>query len=86
MIHLGEQVYDSITGFSGVVIARFEYLYGCVRVQVQSKELKDGKPVEPQVFDEAQLIRMEAEANISVAAASTGGPRDAPPGRAVPRR
>lgn len=54
-IQLGSTVKDTISGFKGVAIGRCVWLYGCVRVIVQSQELKDSKPVEPQWFDEAQV-------------------------------
>lgn len=37
-IGLGEKVKDSITGFEGVVVARAEYLNGCVSYQVEGKD------------------------------------------------
>ena len=55
-IQLGDNVRDTISGFEGVATARVEYLYGCRRVTVTPRTIdKDGKPVEPQYFDEAQL-------------------------------
>ena len=53
---LGAEVKDKITGFSGVIMGRYEYLTGCRRYGLQAKKLKDGKPQEWQVFDEDQLI------------------------------
>lgn len=40
MVNLGQVVRDRITGYSGVVIGRTDWLYGCVRYGVQSTELK----------------------------------------------
>lgn len=54
-IELGSSVKDTISSFKGVAVGRCVWLYGCVRIIVQSPDLKDGKPVEPQWFDEAQL-------------------------------
>ena len=69
-IKLGSKVTDSITGMAGIAIARTDWLYGCVRYGVQPEELKDGKPVEAQWFDEAQLREYkESKKNRSV-----GGP------------
>lgn len=45
-IKVGDEVRDTITGFSGVVVCRSEWMYGCLRIAVQPRELKDGKPVE----------------------------------------
>lgn len=54
-INLGDKVKDRITGFTGIVVARTEWLYGCVRCTVQPQETKDGKPVDNQTIDEPQL-------------------------------
>lgn len=72
MVRLGSNVTDSITGFSGVVVSRTEYLHGCVRVGVEPTELKDGKPVDVQYFDEQRL---------GVSKAKRGGPGDVPKSR-----
>jgi hypothetical protein len=81
MINLGDRVRESITGFAGIVTARYEYLYGCVRVAVQPEKLaKDGKYQEALVFDEDQVVVVKANAVVGVAAKSkptTGGPRSA---------
>lgn len=56
---LGETVKDKITSFQGVVIARTEYLTGCNRYSIQTKDLHEGKPVEWQQFDEDQLEKVK---------------------------
>jgi len=55
MIDLGSKVKDMITGFTGIAIARTEWLYGCTRIVIESQELKDGKPVAPSWFDEQRV-------------------------------
>jgi hypothetical protein len=55
-VELGQTVKDAITGYEGVAVSITTYLHGCNRIRVQSREMKDGKPVEDQVFDEQQLI------------------------------
>jgi hypothetical protein len=50
----GDRVKDKISGTKGIVVARTEWLYGCVRVSIQPEETKDGKPAESFVIDEAQ--------------------------------
>ena len=56
-VELGRMYKDRITGFEGIAISRTEWVYGCVRVGLQSPELdKDGKPIDAQVFDEAQVV------------------------------
>ena len=54
-VNLGDRVRDRVSGFTGVVIARTEWLYGCTRFGVQAEELKDGKPIEAEWFDERSL-------------------------------
>lgn len=70
-IVLGEQVTDSITGVTGTAVARYEFLYGCVRIAVERLD-KDGKPEEI-VFDEQRLTTKPS--------ATSGGPRDTPSAR-----
>jgi len=54
-IKLLQRVKDTLTGYEGVVVARTEWAYGCVRLSVQGDLDKDGKVPEPAVFDEPQL-------------------------------
>ncbi len=62
MIQLGDKVKDRVTGMTGIVMARTDWLNGCVRMVVQPQELKDGKPVEPSSFDIEELILIEENA------------------------
>lgn len=52
---LGDKAKDKITGFSGILTARCEFLTGCNRYCIQPQELKDGKPIDSIYFDEAQI-------------------------------
>lgn len=54
-IKLGDVAKDTITGFEGVVVSRTEWMNGCVRLQLQPQRLKDGKPIESNLFDIEQL-------------------------------
>ena len=56
-IKLGDKVTEAVTGFTGIVIAKTEWIYGCVRFGVQAEELKDSIPLEPQWFDEGELSK-----------------------------
>jgi hypothetical protein len=79
-IKLGSVVTDSITGFKGIAVSRTEYIYGCSRVGVQPKEIKDGTPIAAQFFDELQLVEnVETEGDKKI-----GGPGDIAPARSVP--
>jgi hypothetical protein len=54
---LGMQATDSVTGFTGTIVAVTEWLNGCVRFNVQPNGLnKDGKPIEVDWFDSDQVI------------------------------
>jgi len=53
-LEFGSTVEDRISGFKGTVTAFFVYMYGCVRVNVESSKLKDNAPIS-RTFDEPQL-------------------------------
>lgn len=55
IVKLGDEVKDRITGFRGIAVCRSEWLNGCVRIGITSKELKDGKPIDDVFIDEKQL-------------------------------
>lgn len=52
---LGSTVKDRITGFSGVVTGRVEYLTGCTQCLVAPVVSKDGAHRDSQWFDEQRL-------------------------------
>lgn len=52
---LGLEAKDKITGFKGIITSRVEFLTGCNRYCIQPQELKDGKRIESEYFDEAQI-------------------------------
>lgn len=52
---LGKKVQDRITGFKGIAVARVEYLNDRTSIGVQSQELKDGKPIDTEYFDEGRI-------------------------------
>lgn len=55
LFELGSQAKDKITGFSGILTARCEFLTGCNRYCIQPIGLKDGIPIESQYFDEGLI-------------------------------
>ena len=75
-ISLGSIVRDLITGFEGVVISRSQWLNNCNTYGVKPQELKNGKPLDTQWFDEPQLKLVRKDA--FKANQSTGGPTDTP--------
>lgn len=71
-VKLGSVARDTITGFTGVLVGKTEWLNGCVRLTIQPKELHEGKPVETITFDVEQVEIVE-EAKPK-ARKSSGGP------------
>lgn len=51
-IRLGQYARDTITGIQGVVVARTEWIYGCVRIVIQPPGERDGKAIEMHSCDE----------------------------------
>lgn len=83
--NLGDKVRDKVTGLSGIVIGRTEWLYGCVRCIVQPQELKDGRPVDNYQVDEPQLELIEAGAIPDVPMWREPAPKAEPRRAAGPR-
>ena len=84
MIELGDLVRDVVTGFEGVVVARTEWMYGCVRLTLQAKALHDGKPVETCTFDEPGCALVE-RGTAHVPWTRPAGGREGPTRREDPR-
>jgi hypothetical protein len=77
-IELGDLVRDKVTGFSGVVTAKTQFLSGCDRVSVQPTELKEGAVRSYETFDVLQLEILEKSKVVieqRVVEDRTGGPR-----------
>ena len=85
MTKLGDRAKDKITGFCGIVTARTVWLNGCVRVGVQSEELKDGLPGEVQWIDEPQLVVVNPEVIKPGYDSPLGGPTPIPKRAPDPR-
>ncbi len=75
-IVLGDLARDTITGYTGIVVADTMWLNGCRRLTVQARELKDGKPVESTSFDVEQLELVTAAKKL--VEQKTGGPHTEP--------
>lgn len=85
-VQLGAKARDVVTGYTGIVVARTEWLYGCIRYVLQSQDMKDGKPVDVHVVDEPgvevlvpSLITGVTPASEAAAADARGGQRKDPP-------
>ena len=77
-INLGDKVKDSVTGFAGIVVAKTEWLHGCIRIMVQPDKLqKDGSLADAVQFDEPQLIMVKPK-KVPEGSRLTGGPKPYP--------
>lgn len=86
---LGDLVKDKVTGFKGVIIAKTEWLNGCVRMALQPQGLtKEGKPFESYTVDVEQLEMVKDSACAPPEPVRAhGGPRpDATRGHATASR
>ena len=60
-IKLGDLVEDTVSGFTGVAVAKTIYFQGCNRVAIQPKIDKEGKLPKCETFDEPQLKTTKKE-------------------------
>lgn len=81
---LGQEVKDKITGYSGIIIGRTQWLTNCNTYSVKPKVLKDGVPMDSIGFDEPSLVLVEPKP-IMKESRSVGGPVGSaiPPSRSV---
>lgn len=77
MIELGDVVRDTITGFTGVVVAITKWLNNCERVMVQPRELHEGKIQPSEQFDVTQ-VELVSKKVIAEKVNKTGGPCPTP--------
>ncbi|HDZ14331.1 hypothetical protein LCGC14_1069100 [marine sediment metagenome] len=85
-IKLGQEVIDTISGFTGIAVAGYEFLNGCRRISVQPKVDKDGKLPEDKAFDEPQL-KVVKKGKYKNGNKDDGGPSPyTPEGRPEPKR
>jgi len=88
-IKLGNRVRDSLTSFTGIVVAITHYQYGCKRISVEPEDLgEDGRPKDSVHFDEQRLsVVKKVRSKVSEDSdARVGGPGKVPPPRSVPSR
>lgn len=85
-IELGSRAQDKITGFEGIVTARFEWLTGCVRYEIQPIKLGlDGKVNASETFDEARIEVLAKPTAKMRSVRALGGPQDDPKQLSGPR-
>ncbi len=81
VVELGDSAKDVISGFTGIVTGRAEYLTGCTQFVVSAQKLdKDGKLPGAEWFDESRLMVVKKGAvKLPGAVASPGGPQSSAP-------
>ena len=73
MIRLGDEVKDTVSGFQGIAVARYEFMHGCTRISVQPPVSKEKKLPDTATFDEPQLEVVKA-GKVKTGSKDTGGP------------
>lgn len=76
-ISLGSDVRDKVTGFEGFASVRVTNLNSTALIGIESRKLKEGKPIEMPTFDEGRVELVKPEKPIVNAGskARTGGPQ-----------
>lgn len=75
MIKLGDEVRDTVTGLTGIAVARHQYLQGCDRITIQPPLDNDGKIQDSYTFDEPQCeVVFPAKVTRKAADKDPGGP------------
>lgn len=60
-VALGDEVEDTVTGLRGIVVARTEWLNGCLRATIQPPIGEDKKLPAAESFDHEQLAVITAK-------------------------
>lgn len=81
MVELGNEVKDIMTGFSGIAVARTDWLFGCSRILIEPTKLNKGNPIEAVWYDE-QRVQVVKKTRPKVVKqkikATSGGPQKDP--------
>ena len=86
VVELGDKVCDKVTGFTGIAVAKHEYLQGCVRFSVQPKaDMEKGTVPESETFDEP-LLGLIQKAVVSPEPPDGGPSKYEDKGRHIPER
>ncbi|KZK99178.1 hypothetical protein [Pseudovibrio sp. Ad26] len=70
-IGLGDKVKDTLSGFTGIVLARSEHITGCNQLFVLPSSEKDNKLNDGQWFDVERIEKLEDKA-VEIASRRTG--------------
>lgn len=76
MIRMGQKVRSIVSGFTGIVTGRVEYINGCVQYVVEPRVKEDGSRIDSQWVDEQNLeIVDQGIASTVPVALRAGGPQ-----------
>ena len=70
----GDEVQDKITGFTGIIVGRPQWIHGCNTYSVRARELKEGVPHDNILFDEPALEIVQIQALDFAQPEKPGGP------------
>jgi hypothetical protein len=77
-VNLGDRVKDRVSGFTGIVVAKTQYLNGCTRVTLQPAAIDDGAKLPAcETFDEPTLLCLDVGA-VQIGPRDVGGPAKYP--------
>jgi len=73
----GDQVKDKITGFSGIITGRGDYLTGCNQYAIQPPAKEDGTLPDAHWFDEDRVEKLKKKRK-KLTVKKAGGPQHNP--------
>lgn len=73
-VELGDKVKDIVTGYTGIAIARTQWLQGCDRITIQASAKSDGSVPDSLSVDEPQIAIIKRGVAKPKAKRTTGGP------------
>lgn len=73
-IVLGQKVKDKVSGYTGIAVAKTDFLNGCCRISVQAPVGKDGKVPDQEWFDNQQIQVITKRPILEQKKLKTGGP------------
>jgi hypothetical protein len=74
---LGNLAVDIITGITGTLTARCQYINGCIQYCLKPMPDKDGKEIEGNYIDETQIRLVPGKSNYQSHLEQPGSPLDA---------
>lgn len=85
-VELGGMYRDELTGFEGRATGVYFFEFGCVRVTLESRKLKDDGEPRQSTFDEPRLVEVTSDRPVEASAAPMGPRPDPPQARPEVRR